>query len=129
MEKRKILFIDDDVDFTGLLKDHLEYKGNYEVKVLSDSKKVLETLHSFQPDVILLDLLMPGTGGLEICEMLDKDPQGLRIPVIIVSGLSKDVDKIKAYKLGITDFLVKPVDGNDIISAIEKALRMKFGQD
>ncbi len=129
MKKRKILLVDDDTDFTEMIKFHLEIKNDYEVTVLSESKKVMETLHAFQPDVILLDLLMPGIGGIEICEMLDKDPLGLSTPVIIISGLNKNVDKLKAYKLGIADYLVKPVDGNDIINAIEKALRAKFQQD
>ena len=129
MKKSRILLIDDDADFTEMLKIHLEYKNNYEVEVLTESKKVMETLHSFQPDIILLDLLMPGIGGLEICEMLDKDPVGLTTPVIIISGLNKNIDKMKAYKLGISDYLVKPVDANDIINAIEKALRAKLQQD
>jgi Response regulator containing CheY-like receiver, AAA-type ATPase, and DNA-binding domains len=129
MKKRKILLIDDDTDFTEMIKIHLESKNDYEVECLSESKKVMDTLHAFRPDVILLDLLMPGIGGIEVCEMLDKDPLGLSTPVIIISGLNKNVDKLKAYKLGVADYLVKPVDANDIINAVEKALRAKFQQD
>lgn len=125
MAKKKILIVDDEVDFTAMIKLHLEHLNEYEVRILPEAKGILAEVHTFKPDVIILDLLMPVIGGLEVCRMLNNDPIGINIPVIILSGLDKDADKIKAYKLGIVDYLVKPIDAKDMIFAIEKAIKSK----
>ena len=109
MKKNKIMVIDDENGSGDLLKHRLEREG-YQVLALSDGKGVISELHSFAPDLIILDLLMPGYGGLDICEMLNKDPIGLSTPIIVVSGLNKDADKKKAYSLGVDEYFVKPVD-------------------
>lgn len=125
MEKKKILVVDDEENITVMIKNRLEYSGDYEVKTLSDARDIIRQVHSFRPDVILLDLLMPDIGGLEVCRMLNDDPLGCVTPVIVVSALSKDVDKLKAYRLGIVDYLVKPFDSKVLMIAVEKALRAK----
>jgi len=118
------MIIDDEKDTVDLLKHCLECYG-YEVLALSDAKDVIFKLHSFAPDLILLDMLMPEYGGLDACEMLNQDDIGLSTPIIVVSGLAKDTDKKKAYKLGIEEYLVKPVDLNILFSAIERVLKKK----
>lgn len=115
------MIIDDDEDFTSTLKMGLEYSGNYEVRTFSEAKNIINHIHTFKPDVVLLDMLMPGDGGLDVCDMLNNDPFGRSIPIIIVSGLDKREDKIKAFKFGAIDYLVKPVDCAKLIRAIEKA--------
>ena len=124
----KIMIIDDERDFADMLKTRLEHHG-YNVLALSDAKYVIRELHSFVPDVILLDLLMPGAGGLDAAEMLNSDPAGANIPIIVISGLSKDADKVKAYKLGIADYLVKPIDTDALLASIEKSIRAKSAED
>ncbi|MBU2257745.1 MAG: response regulator, partial [Candidatus Omnitrophica bacterium] len=99
-----------------------------EVMVFSETKDIIKHIHDVRPDVILLDLLMPGIGGLDICDMLNHDPIGLTIPVIVTSGLDKPKDKINAYKFGISDYLVKPLDDVKLIKAIEKAIKLKSEQ-
>lgn len=125
MEKRKVMVVDDEPDFIKVIKLNLEETGNYEVMALSTAKDIIPEVHSFKPDVILLDMLMPSTGGLDACEMLNNDPLGKNIPIIIVSALSKDQDKYAAYKKGIIDYLVKPIENKDLITAIENALENK----
>ena len=129
MDKKKILIVDDEESFTDMLKVRLEHTGNYDVIALSEAKDIVRHLHDFKPDVILLDLLLPGAGGLDVCEMLNADPIGISTPIIVVSGLTKDADKMKAYKLGISDYLVKPIDSKELISAIEKAIIEKSQAD
>jgi len=126
--KKKIMIIDDEEDFTLLLKMRLESLGSYEVATASEAKDIINRIHVFKPEVILLDLLIPGIGGLEICEMLNNDSFGSSIPIIVISGLDKSTDKIKAFKYGITDYFVKPVDNNKLIESIEKAIKSKTGQ-
>ena len=110
MEKKKILVIDDEEQIANLLKLRLESAGEYEVKVLFEATDIIRQVRAFKPDVILLDLLMPDIGGLEACRRLNEDPVTYAIPIIVISALSKDIDKLKAYKLGIIDYIVKPFD-------------------
>ena len=123
--KKKIMIIDDEESFALMLKTRIEASGDYEVMVSSEVKDIIKRIHDIRPDVILLDLLMPGIGGLDICDMLNHDPIGLTIPVIVVSGDDRPIDKVKAYKFGINDYLVKPVDDVKLIKAIEKAIKLK----
>lgn len=120
MEKKKIMLVDDEEHFLRLMKLNLEETGKYVVLTLSSAKEIISKLHSFKPDIIILDLLMPKVGGIEACQMLNQDPIGQRTPLIILSALYKDVDKLKAYKLGILDYIVKPVETDVLISKIEK---------
>ena len=126
--KHKIMIIDDEESFALLLKMRLEASADYEVMAVSEAKDLINRIHVFKPDVILLDLLMPGIGGLDACDMLNNDAVGSTIPIIVVSGLNKSEDKIKAFRFGITDYFVKPVDDAKLIEAIEKAIKSKSEQ-
>lgn len=122
------MIIDDEEDFALMLKMRLETLADYEVMAVSQAKDIMNQIHAYKPDVILLDLLMPGIGGLDVCDMLNNDLAGSTIPVIVISGLDKSTDKIKAFKFGITDYFVKPVDDAKLIEAIEKAIKSKSEQ-
>ena len=119
-EKKKVLVVDDETDFLKIVKINLEETNNYEVLTLSSANDIISQVHIFKPDVILLDILMPGIKGIEACEMLNKDSMGERIPIIMLSALDKDTDKLKTFKAGVTDYLVKPIKKEDLISKIEK---------
>ena len=123
--KKKIMVVDDEEDFLEIVKLNLEKKDIYEVLTLSSAKDIIYELHRFKPDIILLDVLMPGIGGIDACSMLNKDPLGKNTPIIIVSALDKDQDKLKAYKMGVVDYLVKPVERSEVIAKIEKALKFR----
>jgi len=125
MEKKKILVVDDEESFLQMLKLNLEEAGPFEVTGLMNAKEILTTVHSFRPQVILLDLIMPTIGGLEVCEMLNNDPIGKTIPIIIVSALDKDVDKVKAFKLGVVGYLVKPIQTENVVALVNKSLEFK----
>jgi len=126
--KKKIMIIDDEESFASLLKMRLESSAGYEVMAVIESKDIIDRIHVFAPDVILLDLLMPGIGGLDVCDMLNNDSFGQTIPIIVVSGLDKSADKIEAFKFGVTDYFVKPIDDAKLIEAIEKAIKSKSEQ-
>jgi two-component system alkaline phosphatase synthesis response regulator PhoP len=124
-EKKKVLVVDDETDFLKIVKINLEETSNYEVLTLSSANDIISQVHIFKPDVILLDILMPGIKGIEACEMLNKDPMGERIPIIMLSALDKDADKLKTFKVGVMDYLVKPVKKEVLISKIEKHTQFK----
>jgi len=119
--KKRIMIVDDEEDFLEITKMNLEKTGNYQVMALPDAKDIIAKLHQFKPDVLLLDILMPGMDGLTACEMLNGDSLGIITPIIIISALTSDHDKLSAYKLGIVDYLTKPVSKNTLITCIEKA--------
>lgn len=123
--KKKIMIVDDEEDFLEITRMNLEKTGDYEVVTLSDAKDIVKSLHQSKPDVLLLDILMPGIDGLTACEMLNDDPLGVITPIIIISALTSDHDKLNAYRLGIVDYLTKPVDKNTLVATIEKAFRYK----
>ncbi len=125
MDRIRVLVVDDEEDFLKILQLNLEATEKYEVLTLLNPKKLIASIHRFKPQVILMELRMPGIGGIEACEMLNNDPLGRGIPIIVVSALEKDIDKNKAYKVGVVDYLVKPVEIDLVISKIEKAIRQK----
>ncbi len=125
MDKKKVMVVDDEETFTHIVKLNLEETGLYEVLTLSGAKDIISHLHAFQPDVVMLDLVMPGIGGMEACEMLNKDTLGQKVPIIILSALNDDIDKLRAYKLGVVDYLSKPVDMKKLLATLDKALRFK----
>jgi len=125
MKKRKILIVDDEENLLELLKINLEHTGKYEVQTLQDGRDILSQVKSFNPDLMLVDILMPKIDGVELCRILNADPVANRIPIITLSALDTDKDKLMMYKLGVVDFLVKPIESDALIAGIEKALRNK----
>ena len=128
MDKKRVMIIDDEEGFALMLKIRLERIGNYEVMALIDAKDAIKSVHEFQPDAILLDLIMPKVHGLDVRDMLSDDPVAKKIPVIIVSGIDQSMDKGQAYKFGAVDYIVKPVDDARLLDAVEKAINPKSGQ-
>lgn len=125
MEKRKVMIVDDEERFLKMAKMNLEETGKYEVETLSDARDIISRVKSFRPDVILLDILMPKMDGVEACNIINDDPAINRIPIITLSALDTDKDRLMMYKLGVVDFLIKPIEKNELISRIEKALQYK----
>jgi two-component system alkaline phosphatase synthesis response regulator PhoP len=125
MGKRKVLIVDDEENFLELVKINLEHTGKYEVQTLLDGRDTLSRVKSFNPDVILLDILMPKMDGVEVCKILNADPAASRVPILMLSALDTDKDKLMMYKLGVVDFLVKPIETDELIARIEKALQNK----
>ncbi len=123
--KRKILAIDDEKDFLKILKLNLEQTGNYEVITSSDVGDIVRLINSSRPDVILLDILMPGVTGFEVLDMIKSDHVGAGTPVIALSALENDPDKLTAYKKGVVDYLTKPISKEDVIRKIEKVIEAK----
>ncbi|HPN72687.1 MAG TPA: response regulator [Candidatus Omnitrophota bacterium] len=124
-EAKKVLIIDDEPDFLRMIKLALEKTGNYEVITSPDAKGIVDLVNLKRPDVILLDILLPGITGFEALEMLNGDPLGASIPVIALTALSDPADMHTAYKEGIVDYITKPVEWKDVIGKIEKAVSFK----
>lgn len=128
MPKNKVLIIEDDLPALESLKSLLLASG-FEVEGKSVPKEIMKVVKSFAPDIILLDLLMPGLGGLEVCQILNSDEQTRDIPIIVISAIANPVDIKKAYGLGVVDWLAKPYIYSELKKKIEKFIDYKRNKD
>jgi len=103
---KRVLIMEDEEILRGLLKRKLSQKG-YEVLIARDGVEGLEVAKKFQPDLILLDIIMPKMGGFEVMEEIKKIPQLKNIPIIVVSNSGQPVELDRAKKLGAKDWLIK----------------------
>lgn len=128
MGKKKVFIIEDEESAFVSLKQLL-ISSDFEVEGVMDSKRAVERLRFFKPDIILLDLLMPGLGGLELCQILNDDKDMCGIPIIVISALGREEDVKKAYGLGVVDYVTKPYDFNEIEKKINKFIKYKKQED
>lgn len=113
----KILVCDDDQSILEVISIILE-QNKYQVKTLSSGKAIKKNIDIFKPDLIFLDLWMPGIEGSEITQLLKRDEKTRSIPIIIISALN-DTEKI-AKKYGADGFLTKPFNMADLVKTVEK---------
>jgi DNA-binding response OmpR family regulator len=114
---KKIFVCDDDEGILDIVKIILENKG-YEVNVTSSGKGIEKKITNYMPDLILLDLWIPGMDGKEITKVLKRQQKTKKIPIIIISALN-ETEKI-SKEIGADGFLSKPFDINDLIKIVEK---------
>lgn len=123
-EKKRILIADDDEVILTSLKKLLVMSG-FEVNATTNAKEVSSIVKSFKPHLILLDLLLPDLGGLEICDILNKDEETQGIPIIILSAVGNYTDIRKAYTLGVIGYITKPYEFPRLLKEIQKAIDSK----
>jgi PAS domain S-box-containing protein len=120
--KGTILVIDDGPETLRLLTATLVDEG-YEVCRSVDGAFALSRIHDIQPDLILLDVMMPGLDGYQICERLKADPKTDQIPVIFLSAVDQVQDKVKGFDLGAVDYITKPFQIEEVIARVAYQLR------
>ncbi len=115
----KILVVDDDPNITDLLKMYLEKEG-YEVKTAADGHESLTTFKMYDPDLVLLDVMLPKKDGLQVCrEIRDHSSK----PIILISAKGETFDKVLGLELGADDYIVKPLDMKEVSARIKAVLR------
>jgi putative two-component system response regulator len=127
-KKPRILIVDDNKVNVELLRTQLKHY-NYDLDTAYDGEEALEKLHANQPDLVLLDLMMPKISGFEICKRIKHNKHTQFIPVIVITALQELDDKLKAIELGADDFLVKPINRLELVTRIKSLLHMKFLHD
>jgi two-component system, cell cycle response regulator len=124
----KILVVDDNNLNVRLLTDILEDEG-YEIYSCGNGSDVLYLAHKVRPEAILLDIMMPGLDGFEVCKLLKRDFEIKDIPVIMVTAKTDSVDVRRALELGAFDYIRKPIDEIEVVARVQSALRFKHHQD
>lgn len=129
MAKRsRILIVDDEPFNVDYLEQELELLG-YETESAASGREAFEKVAATAPDLILLDVMMPGIDGFTVCRMLKDDRKTRRIPIVIMTSLNATEDRIKGIEAGADDFLSKPVNEQELIARIKAALRFKHAVD
>lgn len=119
-----ILVVDDKLENIRFLSDFLS-QHNYQVRKAISGKAALMAAQAVSPDLILLDINMPGMGGYELCEKLKQDPQTSSVPVIFISAGSEVTDKIKGFEVGGVDYITKPFYLEEVLVRIKTQLEIK----
>lgn len=119
MTKGKILVVDDEASICQIIETRLRMAG-YDVATTTDGDEALKLLHSFNPDLIVLDIIMPGTDGLQVCQEIRKE---MMTPIIILTAKSDVNDRIAVLELGADDYMVKPFSPRELEARVKAVLR------
>jgi signal transduction histidine kinase len=122
--KGDILIVDDTLDNLRLLSTMLEERG-YEVRSVTNGSTALIGIQAQPPDLVLLDINMPGMNGYEVCQRLKANPNTQEIPTIFISALNEVFDKVKAFEVGGVDYITKPFQVEEVLARIENQLTVR----
>ncbi|MBD3271843.1 MAG: response regulator [Elusimicrobia bacterium] len=124
MANHKILVVDDEPDILRVVKDVLESE-HYTVKSAKNASEAFRRIKEFTPDLVVLDLKLPGTDGLEICRTLKADDNYKLLPILILSTKSEESDKIVGLEIGADDYVTKPFSSGELLARVKAILRRR----
>ena len=122
MKTGTVLVIDDEKDLQELVRYNLEKEG-YDVIIAGDGASGLDIALRHRPDLIVLDLMMPGMDGLEVCRRLRNDDRGKRIPLLMLTANATEADRVVGLELGADDYVTKPFSPRELVARVKALLR------
>ena len=120
----RILVVDDDPSIRTICREVLETSG-YAVREVGGGHQVRGEIHRFKPDLVMLDVMMPGMDGFQTAELLRSDTQSSMVPIIFLSAKGETADKVRAFRLGAEDYVVKPFIAAELVARVRKALERR----
>ncbi|MBM3244759.1 MAG: response regulator transcription factor [Candidatus Omnitrophica bacterium] len=120
--KQKILIVDDEKDIVKMLDYNLKKEG-FRAVSCHDGEDALDLAAREHPDLIILDLMLPGIDGLEVCKTLKKETKTSKIPIIMLTAKTQEADKIVGLELGADDYITKPFSPRELIARVKAVLR------
>lgn len=127
--KNFLILAVDDNSVNRILIEKILRKEGYQAKILAHSQEVLPYMEQINPDLILLDLMMPNINGLELCQQIKLNPHFQDIPVIFITASDEKQDLLKAFDLGAVDYITKPFHNRELLARIKTHLELKFTRD
>ncbi len=118
-EKQRVLIVDDDANIAELISLYL-IKECFETKIVPDGEEALRVFPSYRPHIILLDLMLPGIDGYQVCREIRTTSQ---VPIIMLSAKGEVFDKVLGFGLGADDYVIKPFDSKELVARIKAVLR------
>ena len=125
MSKQKVLIVDDDANIAELISLYLT-KECYETAIASDGNEALAKWKSFDPDLILLDIMLPGMDGYQVCREIRRESQ---VPIMMLSAKGEVFDKVLGLELGADDYMIKPFDNKEMVARVKAILRRTRQQE
>jgi len=118
----RVLIVEDERDIRDLVLFHLEREG-FQVSSASSGEEALRQVRHASPDLVLLDLMLPAMGGLEVCRKLRQDPATVALPIVMLTAKSDEVDRVLGLELGADDYIVKPFSPKELLARVRAVLR------
>ena len=125
VEKQKILIVDDDQSIAELISLYLE-KEFYDTRIAGDGESALQEYAAWKPDMILLDLMLPGIDGYQICRLIRAESD---VPIMMLSAKGEVFDKVLGLELGADDYMIKPFDSKELVARVKAVLRRTTVRD
>lgn len=119
MDNKKMLIAEDDANILELLKIYMSKEG-FKVETAKNGSEALVKFRTFQPDIVLLDIMMPGIDGWEVCHSIRKES---KIPIIMITARGETTDKVTGLELGADDYIIKPFEMREVIARIHAVMR------
>src|SRR3989442_5628624 len=118
----RVLIVEDERDIRDLVLFHLEREG-FQVSSASSGEEALRQVRHASPDLVLLDLMLPAMGGLEVCRRLRQDPVTASLPIVMLTAKGDEVDRVLGLEIGADDYLVKPFSPKELLARVRAVLR------
>ncbi|MBU1341399.1 MAG: response regulator [Proteobacteria bacterium] len=119
---KKILIVDDEPNIIVPLEFLME-QNNYEVKVAENGEQALDFISTFGPDLILLDIMLPGIDGYEVCQKIRKNPKFKHIKIVFLSAMARTIDIAKGMGLAADDYITKPFSNSYVVERVGELLK------
>ena len=120
---KKVLIVDDEEEILKLLVSIFETRTEYKISVASDGEQGIRVAREEKPDLILLDVLLPNKNGFEVCQVIKSDPSTSFTKVIMLTGMTQNLDLQKGWDSGVDAYIAKPFDIPALLNKIEELLR------
>jgi len=124
--KRKVLIVEDEKDIRELVRYNLEIEG-FAVVEASDGEIGLKLATTERPALVILDLMLPGVPGLEVCRLLRAKETSLQVPILMLTARASEVDKVLGLEMGADDYVTKPFSPRELVARVKAVLRRAYG--
>ena len=122
MSKQHVLIVEDEPDIADLIRFHCEREG-MSAETIGAGKPAVDAIRKSPPDLVILDLMLPDVGGIEICRRLKQWPETREIPVVMVTAKGEESDIVTGLEIGADDYVIKPFSPSELIARIRAVLR------